>query len=1562
MQAVLSRLTGFAPGEFKVRRGRLAPREPGSLSQPPLAAHHLHRRPDPQPAHPALAGGGTFLTPARARVAECAAQECLISFFSDGFPLAKAEAYVALVQPAFVVNDLAMQHLLLDRRHVYNTLLEHGIPVPRHVCVDRDGVVESLAPSARREEEFEETEEYVRVGGTQLNKPFVEKPANAEDHNVCIYYGHSFGGGMKRLFRKVGNQASAYVEPAMEEPYVRVRRHGSFLYEDFMSTGGTDVKVYTVGPDYAHAEARKSPVVDGRVMRDENGKEVRYPVVLTPQEKEIARRVVLAFGQLVCGFDLLRCKGRSYVCDVNGWSFVKGSEKYYSDAAVVLRAMILAAVAPHHTSTARAEAAAAAATDEAKTSALFRPLPPPGEAAEAAPAAPAPPPPPPAARGAGKPVRRRSISMGEAAAAAAAPAAPAAPDEELRCVLAVVRHGDRTPKQKMKLKVSDGRLLELICKHNGGRARKQVKLKRPQQLQELLDVARAMVADLEAGRLRGPVDPAPGAAGAGGAGAAAVGVEGADLEEQLEKLRQVVAVLEEGGHFSGINRKAQLKPLAWAGGAGSAAAAAAGEESEPPHCPPTPRAAGEEGGLSFEPGLAAAAPEARVSVASSAAGAGGEHVTQALLVLKFGGVLTPLGRAQAEALGRNFREKMYPPYEEDAEGGLPGLLRLHSTYRHDLKVYSSDEGRVQMSAAAFAKGLLDLETPKVRDGASALAPILASLVIKDAKMLDFITNEVADEISAAKQKLYTIMTDGDGGRYRSKADSSSGGSDGDEAGALRGALAAASLSSPPPAAHAAAEQQMSSPPPPAADERALEWMGGMAAAQHSSSVSSFDVSDYADEEEGGGRGGGGAGGGRRGASPAELRSSASTLFSLPEEDPGRSAEWSASASPSALGGDSFFAAGADSDPFAHEAAILARPHGSAVESALGLRPPGVPPDPLRLLHRMLALLKALTRQLSSYCRAATHPSFFFGGEGGEAGGEGDGGDGGWARRLGPLAPGVGSPPSLPMSGEAEEAPRPRGGARLAPAGGETFLLLHARWKKLERDIYHEKKRRFDISKVPDVYDSAKYDCIHNAHLGLEALHELLPLAKLLADGVVPNEYGTHPHAKLRIGGTIAGDLLKKLLVDLDNTRDETYRPGGKPAASAPGGAGGGAGEECNISSWQRGVMAEHEARTARQLPSPTKAACDSYLSAAQSAAAVAAAARAPPPADGGSDGEGGDASDEAASAAGGGGGGGAEEEEEDAAEELSTTRLHPGWGQADVNSPHRHVRTRVYFTSESHIHSLMSVLRYCYLESPPAGALAEGGGGEGLPQKLSDCGSFESGASLAAAGGGEVAPPAVGPDSGSSPHPTLAGAAAGASKEVFLGDAYAGQWWQAGQPAPAAPPPPTPPRQQPLLSPAAESLLRSTSECDYLTHIVFRMFERTSLPPADPRRFRLEISFSRGAAVDWPASLAARPAAAASTLPEAAYSGSLMSRIPLQNDSAELPMQPGVTDGASVVQETYLTLERAERLLWRFQKVSVATPAEAEEARPRPAAAVSLIGRLGGDGGGEGGGVPDAAA
>jgi inositol hexakisphosphate/diphosphoinositol-pentakisphosphate kinase len=106
------------------------------------------------------------------------------------------------------------------------------------------------------------------------------------------------------------------------------------------------LQVYTVGPLYAHAEARKAPTVDGMVVRDAKGKEVRYPVLLTNYEKDIAREITRIFQQNVCGFDLLRTEGKTYVCDVNGWSFVKGSKKFYDDAVDLLRTMILKHVAP----------------------------------------------------------------------------------------------------------------------------------------------------------------------------------------------------------------------------------------------------------------------------------------------------------------------------------------------------------------------------------------------------------------------------------------------------------------------------------------------------------------------------------------------------------------------------------------------------------------------------------------------------------------------------------------------------------------------------------------------------------------------------------------------------------------------------------------------------------------------------------------------------------------------------------------------------------------------------------------------------------------------------------------------------------------------------------------------------------------------------------------------------------------------------------------------------------------------------------------------------------------
>ncbi|CAN7139488.1 unnamed protein product [Brassica rapa subsp. narinosa] len=108
-----------------------------------------------------------------------------------------------------------------------------------------------------------------------------------------------------------------------------------------------------------------------------------------------------------------------------------------------------------------------------------------------------------------------------------------------------------------------------------------------------------------------------------------------------------------------------------------------------------------------------------------------ERPVEALMILKYGGVLTHAGN-------------MYP-------GEGTGLLRLHSTYRHDLKIYSSDEGLVQMSAAAFAKSLLDLE--------GQLTPILVSLVSKDSSMWDGL-DTASIEMEAAKARLNEIVTSG----------------------------------------------------------------------------------------------------------------------------------------------------------------------------------------------------------------------------------------------------------------------------------------------------------------------------------------------------------------------------------------------------------------------------------------------------------------------------------------------------------------------------------------------------------------------------------------------------------------------------------------------------------------------------------------------------------------------------------------------------------------------------------------------------------------------------------
>lgn len=67
---------------------------------------------------------------------------------------------------------------------------------------------------------------------------------------------------------------------------------------------------------------------------------------------------------------------------------------------------------------------------------------------------------------------------------------------------------------------------------------------------------------------------------------------------------------------------------------------------------------------------------------------------------------------------------------------------------------------------------------------------------------------------------------------------------------------------------------------------------------------------------------------------------------------------------------------------------------------------------------------------------------------------------------------------------------------------ETLEVMLQRWSKLERD-FRMKNGRYDISKIPDIYDCIKYDTQHNASLGLEETLELFRLSRALADIIIP---------------------------------------------------------------------------------------------------------------------------------------------------------------------------------------------------------------------------------------------------------------------------------------------------------------------------------------------------------------------------------------------------------------------------------------------------------------------------
>ncbi|OQS00903.1 inositol hexakisphosphate and diphosphoinositol-pentakisphosphate kinase [Achlya hypogyna] len=875
--------------------------------------------------------------------------DALIAFFSTGFPLDKAMEYVELRQP-IVVNDLSNQNLLMDRRDVYRILEEHNIPTPKHIVVNRDGYRGS-DPNP----DFIECEDYVELNGVRINKPFVEKPVNGEDHNIYIYYPTNAGGGCKHLFRKIGNRSSEF-HP--HENSVRRSDGQSYIYEEFIATQGTDVKVYTVGPNYAHAEARKSPVLDGKVMRDSLGKEIRYPVILSTNEKDIAHKVCRAFGQTVCGFDILRVGNESYVCDVNGWSFVKNSPKYYDDCSVLLRQYLERALAGYDDPYADMHSPPLDRERSMTNSSSMSLLHADGTASE------------------GECDAFDHIESGNVSDE----------EEELRCVLAVIRHGDRTPKQKMKMLVTLPRLLEFYEARVGRGKKKDLKIKTIKDLEELLAVSKELIAEYEAKHRQRLENPN-----------AIEDDIAEDIDaEQLKGIYTLRDVLQRW-QLCGINRKVQMKPRAWTD-----------EDLSGPATPvPIERQARLESLTNLN-----ASPKASDKDRCG-------RISQLLLIVKWGGDLTHSGIQQAETLGQHFRQIMYP-------GGDGGLLRLHSTYRHDLKIYTSDEGRVQKTAASFAKGLLELD--------GDIIPILVSLVLKskDAdSMLDQSGSSAQEMIMAVKERLHDILhRDDDCGLLRTNSNSR----------LVRSVAAALDV----------VEQPMKKM------ERMHKLLGHL----------KDQLTVLLDAE----------------ATEKAERVLTATEFERGLMDDSEVRELERQGSETTVASCLELEAQAP-EPFSPTSKAPKSRKGSFSE--VKAKSQAATPSPMSPKGR------PMTPTASSLNSLATSP-----------------------RRLGP------------------------GGrsTKREPCGRETLDMMRERWAKLYRDFYSKKGKTFDLSKIPDIHDCIRYDAMHNAHLYLNGIKELLDISASLAHALVPQEYGIDVHEKLHIGTNMCHSLLKKMRDDLDLAR------------------------------------------------------------------------------------------------------------------------------------------------------------------------------------------------------------------------------------------------------------------------------------------------------------------------------------------------------------------------------------------------------------------------------------------
>lgn len=110
--------------------------------------------------------------------------DVLIPLYSQQFPLQKVLKYVTLRSP-IVVNDLQMQTFMQDRRTIRNILARHNVPTPPAVYVNRS-VNDRVVHTGHNGNTLTILSN-ARAAQFRMDKPFVEKPVDPEDHSKLSF-------------------------------------------------------------------------------------------------------------------------------------------------------------------------------------------------------------------------------------------------------------------------------------------------------------------------------------------------------------------------------------------------------------------------------------------------------------------------------------------------------------------------------------------------------------------------------------------------------------------------------------------------------------------------------------------------------------------------------------------------------------------------------------------------------------------------------------------------------------------------------------------------------------------------------------------------------------------------------------------------------------------------------------------------------------------------------------------------------------------------------------------------------------------------------------------------------------------------------------------------------------------------------------------------------------------------------------------------------------------------------------------------------------------------------